>query len=96
MGKPNAPLAPFAIAGEPRLSGRCSISLGALAGGARIITRSNPGYALELLRQHWLGTFPAMLLDLGAALHKTRHELVAATATGASRLETALRELSKT
>ena len=32
----------------------CFIPLGVLARGAQIITRSNPGYAVELPRQHWL------------------------------------------
>ena len=43
----------------------CFIPLDALARGARIITRSNPGYVLELPKQHWLGEFPAMVLELG-------------------------------
>lgn len=47
------------------LDWHCFIPLGALARGARIITRSNPGYMLELPRQHWLGEFPTMLLELG-------------------------------
>lgn len=84
------------------LDWHCFIPLGALARGTRIITRSNPSYALELPRQHWLGTFPAMLLELGEALHKARREAVAATAIGTreiedqkARLETVLRELSE-
>lgn len=84
------------------LDWHCFIPLGALARGARIITRSNPGYTLELPRQHWLGDFPAMLLELGEALHKARREVVAATAIGTqeieeqkARLETVLRELSE-
>jgi len=84
------------------LDWHCFIPLGALARGARIITRSNPGYMLELPRQHWLGEFPAMLLELGEALHKARREAAAAAATGTqeieeqkARLETVLRELSE-
>ena len=84
------------------LDWHCFIPLGALARGVRIITRSNPGYTLELPRQHWLGDFPAMLLELGEALHKARREVVAATAIGTqeieeqkARLETVLRELSE-
>ncbi|MDS4032197.1 MAG: exonuclease domain-containing protein [Candidatus Contendobacter sp.] len=84
------------------LDWNCFIPLGALARGARIITRSNPGYVLELPKQHWLGEFPAMLLELGEALHKARREVVAATAIGTqeieeqkARLETVLRELSE-
>ncbi len=80
----------------------CFIPLGALARGARIIARSNPGYVLELPRQHWLGFFPNMLLELGEALHKARREVAAATAIGTqeieeqkARLETVLRELSE-
>ncbi|MCO5761944.1 MAG: PAS domain-containing protein [Chromatiaceae bacterium] len=80
----------------------CFIPLDALARGARIITRSNPGYTLELPKQHWLGQFPAMLLELGEALQKARREVAAATATGTqeieeqkARLETVLRELSE-
>jgi len=80
----------------------CFIPLGALARGARIITRSNPGYVLELPKQHWLGEFPAMLLELGKALHNARRDVAAATATGTqeieeqkARLETVLRELSE-
>jgi len=80
----------------------CFIPLGALARGARIIARSNPGYVLELPRQHWLGFFPDMLLELGEALHKARREVAAATAIGTqeieeqkARLETVLRELSE-
>ncbi len=80
----------------------CFIPLDALARGARIITRSNPGYVLELPKQHWLGEFPAMVLDLGEALHKARREVAAATATGTqeieeqkARLEAVLRELSE-
>jgi DNA polymerase-3 subunit epsilon len=84
------------------LDWHCFIPLGALARGARIITRSNPGYMLELPRQHWLGEFPAMLLELGEALHKARREAAAAAVTGTreieeqkARLETVLRELSE-
>lgn len=84
------------------LDWHCFIPLGALARGARIITRSNPGYVLELPRQHWLGQFPTMLLELGEALHKARREVASATATGTqeieaqrARLETVLRELSE-
>ena len=83
------------------LDWHCFIPLGALARGARIITRSNPGYMLELPKQHWLGEFPAMLLELGEALHKARREAAAVAATGnreieeqKARLETVLRELS--
>ncbi|MCB1777091.1 MAG: PAS domain-containing protein [Candidatus Competibacteraceae bacterium] len=84
------------------LDWHCFIPLGALARGARIITRSNPGYMLELPKQHWLGEFPAMLLELGEALHKARREAAAVAATGnreieeqKARLETVLRELSE-
>ncbi|MBL8252256.1 MAG: histidine kinase, partial [Candidatus Competibacter sp.] len=59
------------------LDWNCFIPLGALARGARIIARSNPGYVLELPKQHWLGQFPAMLLELGEALHKSRREVTA-------------------
>ncbi|MGB5065290.1 MAG: exonuclease domain-containing protein [Candidatus Competibacter sp.] len=100
-------LAAFAIVGGTTavwalLDWYCFIPLGALARGARIITRSNPGYVLELPRQHWLGVFPAMLLELGKALHNARREVAAATAIGTqeieeqkARLETVLRELSE-
>ncbi|MCP5157962.1 MAG: histidine kinase [Gammaproteobacteria bacterium] len=100
-------LAAFAIVGATTvvwsmLDWYCFIPLGALARGTRIITRSNPGYTLELPRQHWLGQFPAMLLQLGEALHKARREAAAAAATGTqeieeqkARLETVLRELSE-
>ncbi|HUM94249.1 MAG TPA: exonuclease domain-containing protein [Candidatus Competibacter sp.] len=78
------------------------IPLGGLARGARIITRSNPGYVLELPKQHWLGEFPPMLLELGEALHTARRDVAAATATATqeieaqkTRLETVLRELSE-
>ncbi|MER2532604.1 MAG: exonuclease domain-containing protein [Candidatus Competibacter sp.] len=84
------------------LDWNCFIPLGALARGARIIARSNPGYVLELPKQHWLGQFPAMLLELGEALHKSRCEVTAATAAATreiedqkTRLETVLRELSE-
>ncbi len=84
------------------LDWNCFIPLGALAHGARIITRSNPGYVLELPKQHWLGEFPAMVLELGEALHKARRDVAAATAIGTqeieeqkARLETVLRELSE-
>lgn len=99
-------LAAFAIVGGTTvvwamLDWYCFIPLGALARGARIITRSNPGYVLELPKQHWLGEFPVMLLELGEALHKARRDVAAATATGTqeieeqkARLETVLRELS--
>ncbi len=102
-----AALAAFAIVGGitvawAMLDWHCFIPLGALARGARIITRSNPGYTLELPRQHWLGQFPAMLLELGEALHKARREVAAATAIGTqeieeqkARLEAVLRELSE-
>ncbi|MCB1820760.1 MAG: PAS domain-containing protein [Candidatus Competibacteraceae bacterium] len=100
-------LAAFAIIGGVTvvwslLDWHCFIPLGALARGARIITRSNPGYMLELPRQHWLGEFPTMLLELGEALHKARREAAAAAVTGTqeieeqkARLETVLRELSE-
>ena len=100
-------LAAFAIVGGTTvvwamLDWYCFIPLGALARGARIITRSNPGYVLELPKQHWLGEFPAMLLELGEALHNARRDVAAATATGTqeieeqkARLETVLRELSE-
>ena len=100
-------LAVFAIGGVittvwAMLDWYCFIPLGALARGARIIARSNPGYVLELPRQHWLGFFPNMLLELGEALHKARREVAAATAIGTqeieeqkARLETVLRELSE-
>ncbi len=100
-------LAVFAIVGGATivwavLDWYCFIPLSALAHGARIITRSNPGYVLELPKQHWLGEFPAMLLELGEALHKARREVATATATGTqeieeqkARLETVLRELSE-
>jgi len=100
-------LAAFAIVGGVTvvwslLDWHCFIPLGALARGARIITRSNPGYTLELPKQHWLGEFPPMLLELGEALHKARRDVAAATATGTQEieeqkacLETVLRELSE-
>jgi DNA polymerase-3 subunit epsilon len=100
-------LAAFAIIGVftaiwALLDWHCFIPLGALARGARIISRSNPGYVLELPKEHWLGYFPAMLLELGEALHKARREVAAATAIGTqeieeqkARLETVLRELSE-
>ena len=100
-------LAAFAIVGGTTvvwamLDWYCFIPLGALARGAQIITRSNPGYVLELPKQHWLGEFPAMLLELGEALHNARRDVAAATATGTqeieeqkARLETVLRELSE-
>ena len=100
-------LAAFAIVGSVTvvwslLDWHCFIPLGALARGARIITRSNPGYTLELPKQHWLGEFPPMLLELGEALHKARRDVAAATAIGTqeieeqkARLETVLRELSE-
>ena len=100
-------LAAFAIVGGTTavwalLDWHCFIPLGALARGAQIITRSNPGYVLELPKQHWLGSFPAMLLELGEALHKARRDVAAATAIGTqeieeqkARLETVLRELSE-
>lgn len=100
-------LATFAIVGSVTavwslLDWHCFIPLGALAHGARIITRSNPGYTLELPKQHWLGDFPPMLLELGEALHKARRDVAAATAIGTqeieeqkARLETVLRELSE-
>ncbi|HAS51446.1 MAG TPA: histidine kinase [Gammaproteobacteria bacterium] len=100
-------LAAFAIVGSVTaiwslLDWHCFIPLGALARGARIITRSNPGYTLELPKQHWLGEFPARLLELGEALHNARRDVAAATATGTqeieeqrARLETVLRELSE-
>jgi len=80
-------LAAFAIVGGltvvwAMLDWYCFIPLGALGRGARIITRSNPGYALELPKQHWLGEFPTLLLELGEALHKARREVAAATAIG--------------
>ncbi len=100
-------LAAFAIVGGTMavwamLDWHCFIPLGALARGTQIITRSNPGYILELPKQHWLGEFPTMLLELGEALHKARHDVAAATAIGTreieeqkARLETVLRELSE-
>ncbi len=100
-------LAAFAIIGGTTvvwamLDWYCFIPLGVLAHGMRIIARSNPGYVVELPRQHWLGIFPAMLLELGEALHKARREVAAATAIGTreieeqkARLETVLRELSE-
>ena len=100
-------LAAFAIFGGmtvawAMLDWYCFIPLGALARGARIITRSNPGYMMELPKDHWLGAFPAMLRELGDALHKARREVAAATVIGTreieeqkARLETVLRELSE-
>ena len=100
-------LAAFAIVGGltgvwSLLDWHCFIPLGALARGARIITRSNPGYTLEMPKQHWLGEFPTRLMELGEALHKARRDVAAATATGTqeieeqkARLETVLRELSE-
>jgi len=100
-------LAAFAVVGAitavwAMLDWHCFIPLGALARGARIITRSNPGYVLELPKQHWLGEFPNMLLELGEALHTARRDMTAATATATqeietqkARLETVLRELSE-
>ena len=84
------------------LDWHCFIPLGGLARGARIIARSNPGYALELPKQHWLGEFPTMLLELGETLHSTRRDVAAATVTATqeieeqkARLEAVLRELSE-
>ena len=78
------------------------IPLGGLARGARIITRSNAGYVLELPKQHWLGEFPPMLLELGEALHSARRDVAAATVTATAeieeqkaRLEAVLRALSE-
>lgn len=100
-------LATFAIIGGltavwSLLDWHCFIPLGALAHGTRIISRSNPGYTLEMPKQHWLGDFPLMLLELGEALHKSRRDVVAATAIGTqeieaqkARLETVLRALSE-
>lgn len=100
-------LAGFAIVGVltvtwAMLDWHCFIPLDGLARGARIITRSNPGYTLELPKQHWLGEFPSMLLQLGEALHTARRDMTAATATATqqledqkARLETVLRELSE-
>ena len=100
-------LAAFAIVGGTTaawamLDWYCFIPLGVLARGAQIITRSNPGYAVELPRQHWLGLFPTRLQELGEALHKARREVAAATAIGTREieeqkawLETVLRELSE-
>ncbi len=100
-------LAVFAIIGGTTavwamLDWYCFIPLGALARGAQIITRSNPGYVLELPKQHWLGAFPDRLLELGEALHKARREVAAATAIGTqeieeqkTRLEAVLRQLSE-
>lgn len=80
----------------------CLIPLGALAKGTRIITRSNPGFQMELARPHLLGDFPIMLAELGEALHRARREVTAAMATGIreieeqkSRLEIVLREISE-
>jgi DNA polymerase-3 subunit epsilon len=80
----------------------CLIPLGALAHGTRIITRSNPGYQLELPRSHLLGDFPKILHELGEALHKARREVTSAMATGIReieeqkfRLEVVLREISE-
>ena len=75
-------LAAFAIVGGTTaawamLDWYCFIPLGVLARGAQIITRSNPGYAVELPRQHWLGLFPTRLQELGEALHKARREVAA-------------------
>ncbi|NJM12145.1 MAG: PAS domain-containing protein [Synechococcaceae cyanobacterium SM1_2_3] len=100
-------LAAFAIIGGATaawatLDWYCFIPLGILARGAQIITRSNPGYELELPRQHWLGFFPTRLKELGEALHKARREVAAATAIVTREieeqkawLETVLRELSE-
>ncbi|MBL8259193.1 MAG: PAS domain-containing protein [Candidatus Competibacteraceae bacterium] len=100
-------LAAFAIVGATTvtwalLDWHFFIPLGGLARGARIITRSNPGYVLELPKQHWLGEFPPMLLELGEALHSARRDVAAATATATqeiegqkAQLETVLRELSE-
>ncbi|MBK7983995.1 MAG: PAS domain-containing protein [Candidatus Competibacteraceae bacterium] len=100
-------LAAFAIVGAATvawalLDWHFFIPLGGLARGARIITRSNPGYVLELPKQHWLGEFPPMLLELGEALHSARRDVAAATVTATqeieeqkARLETVLRELSE-
>lgn len=100
-------LAAFAILGGitvawALLDWNCFIPLGGLARGARIITRSNPGYVLELPQQHWLGEFPVTLGELGEALHKARREVAAATITATqeveeqkAQLETVLRELSE-
>jgi DNA polymerase-3 subunit epsilon len=85
------------------LDWHCLLPLEALAQGARIITRSNPGYQLELPQSnHLLGDFPKILYELGEALHRTRREVTAAMATGIreieeqkSRLEIVLREISE-
>ncbi|MBL8250521.1 MAG: PAS domain-containing protein [Candidatus Competibacter sp.] len=100
-------LAAFALVGATTiawalLDWHFFIPLGGMARGARIIARSNPGYVLELPKQHWLGEFPPMLLELGEALHNARRDVTAATATATqeiedqkARLETVLRELSE-
>ncbi len=74
----------------------------ALTRGARIIGHSNPGHELEIPSTHLLGELPAIVHQLGEALHRAREETAAAMATGAkvaeeqrSQLETVLREFSE-
>ena len=76
--------------------------LHALTQGAHIICHSNPGHILEIPSSHLLGELPAMVHELGAALHRARGETAAAMATGAkaaeeqrSQLEAVLREFSE-
>jgi DNA polymerase-3 subunit epsilon len=80
----------------------CFLPLRALTRGAQIIKLSNPGYEIEMPRQHLLGTLPEAVYDLGEAVHKARREGVAAMATATqeveeqkSRLEGVLREISE-
>jgi len=80
----------------------CFMPLNALLRGAQIMTRSNPGHALEIPGFTLLGNFPETLTALGEALHKARSEVTTAMAVGSreaeeqkSRLEIVLREISE-
>jgi DNA polymerase-3 subunit epsilon len=80
----------------------CFQPLRALARGAEIIKLSNPGYEIEMPRQHLLGALPGAVYALGEAVHQARREGVAAMATATreveeqkSRLEGVLREISE-
>lgn len=74
----------------------------ALIRGARIIGHSNPGHELEIPSSHLLGGLPAIVHEMGIALHRAHVETAATMATGAraaeeqrSQLETVLREFSE-
>jgi DNA polymerase-3 subunit epsilon len=80
----------------------CLLPLGTLARDAEIMSRSNPGHALEIDHFTLLGRLPAALSELGEALCRACGEVAAAIAAGRreveeqkSRLETVLREISE-